>query len=65
MKGIYYIENYVSERGSCISGYFATEDDAREGLKFCADWFRPNGTGRIYFKEFGLHGKTTLIYESR
>lgn len=64
MKGIYYIENYVSERGSRISGYFATEDEARAGLKFCADWFRPNGTGRIYFREFGLHGKTTLIYES-
>jgi len=63
MKGIYYIENYVSEYGSRISGYFETEDAAREGLKFCSDWFRSNGTGRIYFREFGLHGKTTLIYE--
>ena len=63
MKGIYYIENSLDERRSGISGYFETEDAAREGLKFCSDWFRSNGTGRIYFREFGLHGKTTLIYE--
>lgn len=65
MKGIYYIHNTIDEIHSTISGYFETEDEAREGLKSCADWFRPNDTGRIYFQEFGLHGKRTLVYENQ
>ena len=65
MKGIYYIDNLVDEWHHKICGYFITEDDAREALKLCADWYRPNGTGRIYFQEFGLDGETILIYENR
>ena len=65
MKGIYYIENYLDEIHSGIRGYFETEDEAREALKSCSDWFRPNGTGRIYFQEFGLHKEPILIYENR
>jgi len=65
MKGIYYIENYINEIHTSISGYFTTEDEAHEGLKSCADWFRPKGTGRIYFQEFGLGKTPILIYENR
>lgn len=65
MNGIYYIENYIDEIHSAIQGYFATEEEAREGLKSCANWFRPNGTGRIYFQKFGLHGERTLVYENQ
>ena len=65
MKGIYYIDNSIDEYHHITSGYFETEDEAREALKSCADWFRPNGTGRIYFQEFGLHKESILIYENR
>lgn len=64
MKGIYYILNSIDERRTRISGYFLTEDEAREGLKKCSNWFRPNGTGEIWFQEFGINGKKTLIFEN-
>ena len=53
-KGVYFIENTVDERMSRITGFFETEEEAREALKECSDWFCPKGTGTIYFKEFGL-----------
>lgn len=62
-KGIYYIENTVDEKRSRITSYHATEDDAREALKKSSDWFRPEGTGMIYFQEFGIGGKRKLIAE--
>jgi hypothetical protein len=62
MKGIYYIENSVDERTSRISGYFQTEEEAREALKECSDWFMPKGTGTIWFKEFGLNKTSEKIY---
>ena len=61
MKGIYFIVNTIDEIHTRISGYFMTEDEAREGIKNCADWFRPNGTGTIYFQEFGINGKRIEI----
>ena len=64
MKGIYYILNSINEYHSDISGYFPTEDEAREGLKKCSNWFRPEGTGEIWFQEFGVNGKKTLIFEN-
>lgn len=64
MKGIYYIENSINEFASSIQGYFTSLDDAMEALKSCSDWYRPKGTGKIYFTEFGLKGKTTLVYKN-
>lgn len=62
MNGIYYIENTVDERRSRISGYFQTEEEAREALKECADWYREKGTGIIWYKEFGLGKTSKKIY---
>ena len=63
MDGIYYIENTVDERKSSISGYFESLDEAKEALKECSDWFRPKGTGCIYFKKFGLNQNRQLVYK--
>ena len=63
MKEIFYIENSISERNSCIRGYFSNLDDAKEALKDCNDWYRSKGTGRIYRIEFGLHALPVLVYE--
>ena len=65
MKGIYYIKNTIneSEMESQIVGYFTDLESAKESLKYCADWYRPNGTGKIYYVEFGLNKKPKLIYE--
>ena len=57
MKGIYYIDNSIDECHNIISGYFKTEDEAREALKSCADWFRPNGTVEFISK--------SLVYMAR
>ena len=62
MNGIYYIENTVDEMRTQISGYFQTEEEAREALKKCSNWFMKKGTGIIYFKEFGLNKKVKKIY---
>ena len=42
--------------------YFQTEEEAREALKKCSNWFMKKGTGIIYFKEFGLNKKVKKIY---
>ena len=62
MKGIYYIENSVDERRTKISGYFKTEEEAREAIKECSDWFMNKGTGTIWYQEFGLHKPIKKIY---
>ena len=61
MKKIYYIECTTSEFSSAIKGYFETLDEAKEALKSCSNWYVPDNTGKIYSKEFCLHGKTELI----
>lgn len=58
---IFYIENTIDERHVTISGYFPTLEAAKEGLKECADWFRPKGTGTIYKVDFGLHKHPELV----
>ena len=50
MKGFYYIEVSVSEFSRSISGYFETLEEAKEAIKYAANWYRPNGTGNIYFQ---------------
>ena len=62
MNGIYYIENSVDEFRNKISGYFQTEEEAREALKECSDWYMNKGTGIIWFKEFGLNKPSKKIY---
>jgi len=62
-KGIYFIENTIDEWHSAISGYFPTEDAAKEGLKDCCNWYSHKGTGTIYYQEFGLGGKKIKVYE--
>lgn len=64
MDRIFYIKNTIDEWHTSISGYFKTLDDAKEGLKDCADWFRPKGTGKIYSIGFGLDKNPKLEYES-
>lgn len=64
-NGIYYIENTIDEIHTKISGYFKTFGEARDGLNDCADWFRDNGTGKIYFQEYGFGKRPRLVYESR
>jgi len=64
MDGIYMIENTVDELHTKISGYFPTEDEALDALKECEDWFRPKGTGRIYFREFGLNKTRRLVFSN-
>lgn len=64
MQGIYYIENLLyDEHNYHIVGYFTDLESAKECFKTCADWSRPNGTGRIYYVEFGRNKKPELIYE--
>lgn len=62
-EGIYFIENTINEIATVVNGYFPTLDDAKEGLKECNNWFRPKGTGSIYFKEFGLNKPSKLVYQ--
>lgn len=63
MKGIYYIENTVSEWHSAIVAYFKSLEEAKEALKECNDWWRPKGTGTIYYREFGLGKHAKEIYK--
>lgn len=63
MKGIYYIENTVNEWNTAIVGYFETLEEAKEALKECNDWWRPKGTGTIYYREFGLCKRAKEVYK--
>ena len=45
---IYIIENTVNEYGSSEQGYFLSLGDAVDAIKQCCDWYRSNGTGKIY-----------------
>jgi len=61
MKGFYFIENATDEWHSSETAYFSTLKEAKEAMKHCADWFCGEGTGRIYYQEFGIDLKTTTI----
>lgn len=62
-NGIYFIENTINEIATAVKGYFSTLDDAKEALKECSNWYRPKGTGNIYFREFGLNKPNKLVYK--
>lgn len=62
-EGIYFIENTINEIATKVNGYFPTLDDAKEALKECSNWFRPKGTGNIYFQKFGLNEPKKLVYQ--
>ena len=64
MKGFYYIENSVNEFNSSQTAFFDTLEDAKEAMKYCGDWYRPMGTGKIYFQptEFEVITLTTTPY---
>ena len=63
--GIFYIENTDDEWHHAIQGYFTDLESAKTALSGCADWYRPNGTGRIYFQKCVLDEEPTLVFESR
>ena len=58
--GVFFIENTINETRSKVSAYFGSRRDALAGLSECADWFRPNGTGEIYFQPYGI-GKHRIL----
>lgn len=61
MKGFYFIENTVDEWRSRETAYFSTLREAKEAMKYCSDWYLGEGTGRIYYQEFGIDLKITTI----
>lgn len=62
---IYVIKNTDDELGRrSNSGYFFSLGDAVDAIKDCSDWWRPNGTGRIYRYEPGAHKPGTLVWKN-
>lgn len=62
VPGYFYISNTVDDWHSQTSGTFQTYDEAKEGLKECADWYCSKGTGTIYFQPFGLNKHSYQVY---
>lgn len=64
MKGFYYIKNSVDEYHSEPSVYTDTLEEAKEAIKYCGDWYRPKGTGAIYFQptEFEVVELSSIPY---
>ena len=61
---IYYILNTINEWDTTINGYFSSLDKAKEALKKCCDWYRSDGTGRIYEIELdSLSSIPKLVYK--
>ena len=64
MNGVYYIETTKNEWKSNIEGFFNTLEEAEEALKECSNWYGPQGSGKIFFREFGLNTIPILIYNN-
>lgn len=60
---IYVIINTINEYSTTESGYFLSLGDAVDAIKKCCDWYRSNGTGKIYRITPGLHNRRTLVWE--
>ena len=64
---IYIIENTVNEYGSSEQGYSLSLGDAVDAIKQCCDWYRSNGTGKIYRITPGLRtwdNPRVLVWEN-
>lgn len=59
---IYYIETTDNEWSSSIKGYYSTFEKAKEALQHHNNWYRPNGTGRIYEITLDTNEKK-LVYD--
>lgn len=53
-KGFYYIRTAVSEFHSAPVAFFETLEEAKEAMRYFADWYREKGTGCIYFQPTGV-----------
>ena len=61
---IYIIENSVSEWGREYQGYYLSLGDAVDEIKNCCDWYRSNGTGRIYRVAPGTRKPRQLVWQN-
>lgn len=61
---IYIIENSTSEWSRSDQGYYLSIGDAVDGIKNCCDWYRSDGTGRIYRVEPGTRKTRTLVWQN-
>lgn len=68
-KGFFYIENTVDEWHSEEHCFVDTLKEAKEAIKYCADWYCERGTGEIYFQPTGVEvyerQSTTLEYDEK
>lgn len=53
-KGFYYILLSDNEYGSSPHYFLDTLEEAKEAIKYCADWYGGLGTGKIYFRPTGV-----------
>lgn len=71
MTKFYEVINTVNEYSNACSGTYVTEEQARERLKTCNDWYNAKGTGRIFEvvywcdRKGQVHEERNLIYENR
>lgn len=63
---IYYIQNTTNEYGNTtIRGYFSSLKKAKEHLKYCYDWYREHGTGKIFKIAIDVpYSLPCLVYEN-
>ena len=68
-KGFYYIENSVDEWHREKHCFVDTLNEAKEAMKYCADWYCSRGTGDIYFQPTGVEvvqrPSTTLEWDEK
>lgn len=61
---IYIIENSTNEWNRADQGYYLSLGDAVDAIKDCCDWYRSNGTGRIYHVSPGTRKTRTLVWQN-